>query len=339
MLVFPMFYLTDVAFGGFVSYTAHLALALERTGHCPMLYRLAKRDARGDKTWSHGVRAFQTSLDTMLADLKAAGHGLVTCAYWRTHGEAVEALLRAGADIVLHDPTEMTPPLMDCIARHGRRVIAIRPSNVENVRRRGVDRVTFVPHPYVRRSRPAPRPRPERAVTLSRVDFDKGTHLIVPAFDALPPATRAHCHIYGAINRMYAFHKLEKACPGWEGRYYRGRFPKTADAPLQLAGRADYVVDMSTIKDDGGGTQYTFFEAWEAGAVLVVSEGWLHPGGELAPGVNCLAAGSPEGLARVLASEPSGADVAVLREGAEATLAAHAPEAVVPAMVHALGWQ
>jgi hypothetical protein len=337
--VAPLFYLTDVAFGGFVSYTAHLALALERTGHCPMLYRLAKRDARGDKPWSHGVRAFSTSLDTMLRDLKAAGQGLITCSYWRTHAEATEALLRAGADIILHDPTEMTPPLMECIERHRRRVVVIRPTNVENVRRRGVSRVTFVPHPYVRRAVSSQHPRSERAVTLSRVDFDKGTHLVVPAFDALPPGDRGRCHIYGAVNRLYAFHKLEKACPGWEARYYRGRFPKTADAPLLIAGQAEYVVDMSTIRDDGGGTQYTFFEAWDAGAALVVHDGWLRPGGELAPGVNCLSVGSSEALARLLSSPPSASDTAVLADGAGRTLAAHSPAVVAPLLVQALGWQ
>ena len=64
-----------------------------------------------------------------------------------------------------------------------------------------------------------------------------------------------------------------------------------------------YVVDMSTIKNDGGGSQYTFLEAIYQGCVLVLHREWITSCSLFKEGVNCLAAETPEELASIL-SEP-----------------------------------
>ena len=60
---------------------------------------------------------------------------------------------------------------------------------------------------------------------------------------------------------------------------------------------------MSTIKYDGGGSQYTFLEAIYQGCVLVLHRDWVNQGKTFKEGVNCLAADTPEELASIL-SEP-----------------------------------
>lgn len=60
---------------------------------------------------------------------------------------------------------------------------------------------------------------------------------------------------------------------------------------------------MSTIKNHGGGSQYTFLEAIYQGCVLVLQREWIKHGSIFKEGINCLAVDTPEELATVL-SEP-----------------------------------
>ena len=64
--------------------------------------------------------------------------------------------------------------------------------------------------------------------------------------------------------------------------------------------KTPYVVDMSTIKHDGGGSQYTFLEAIYQDCVLILHREWVNQGTLWKEGVNCLAADTPEELASLL---------------------------------------
>ena len=57
---------------------------------------------------------------------------------------------------------------------------------------------------------------------------------------------------------------------------------------------------MSTIKNDGGGSQYTFLEAIYQGCVLILHKDWINQGSLFKEGVNCLGASTPEELAEHL---------------------------------------
>ena len=57
---------------------------------------------------------------------------------------------------------------------------------------------------------------------------------------------------------------------------------------------------MSTIKHDGGGSQYTFLEAIYQDCVLILHREWVNQGTLWKEGVNCLAADTPEELASLL---------------------------------------
>jgi hypothetical protein len=61
--------------------------------------------------------------------------------------------------------------------------------------------------------------------------------------------------------------------PEWEQSkttYERGTY-----TAVGLLGMYQTMVDMSLIKGDGGGTQYTFLEAWDANTVPIINRGWL----------------------------------------------------------------
>lgn len=259
-----MFYLPDAKYGGWATYTAHLYHGLRAAGYEPTLYRVGRKTELGSRSWGRNIQYRNLSLfDACMVAHKS--NSIIT-ATAKAFAVETEALLKAGARIVIHDPTELTGDIPTLLTS-AKDVITIRPINVDNLAKHGVTS-RYVPHPYVR----MPHQRGRRmlwAASFSRIDWDKGTHHIVAANDKLP--ANKQVRIYGAENRMYAHHKL----PEHWTKYWAGQFP--ADdlwAATRIAARYKWCVDMSTIKGDGGGTQYTFLEAADAGTALMLNEGW-----------------------------------------------------------------
>jgi len=56
-------------------------------------------------------------------------------------------------------------------------------------------------------------------------------------------------------------------------------------------------VDLTYIPEDGGGSQYSFMEAWDAGAVNVIHRDWLRYRGEMVDDANCLTVQNAQELA------------------------------------------
>lgn len=315
-----LFHLAKPKYGGWPTFTAHLYKALELEGYDPQLYKVGDRTELRQRPFGRGV-AYQ---NVSTADAVAIANGtrsLVT-ATDRSSLPSTDALLHAGASIVIHDPTELNPRLVEML-RDGPRVVVIRKKNVANLRDLGIA-ASFAPHPYVPYGKNGI-VREWNAVAFSRLDWDKHTDIIAGA-NALLPVDR-RCRIYGAANRMYAHHKLDSAFPGWKESYFGG-FPVELHSGVELAQRAIYAVDMSAIKGDGGGTQYTFLEAWDAGAALVVNEAWLTDQTDaVVADRTAYAVSSAQQLAAQLTRPPAPEVIAA----GQAMLKAHAPKAVVEA--------
>ena len=113
------------------------------------------------------------------------------------------------------------------------------------------------------------------SLSISRIDFDKHTDLLLDA-NLLIEDPNKKIQIFGAENRLYVFHKLKDK--GFD-KYWKGKYPKTL--PMQyedkdLLTNCRFVVDMSIIKGDGGGTQYTFLEAiYHDCALILHKDGYL----------------------------------------------------------------
>lgn len=315
-----LFYLAEPKYGGWVSFTAHLHAALSAQGYAPTIYKLGKRTEGFARSYGLGLSYFNVSAAD--ASLMTASAPTILTAVGPKFSDAAARLLSRGAVLVLHDPTELNKGMISALAQSRRDVVVIRHANIPHVEKHGV-RARFIPHPYCRSARtPAPR-KTVNAVALSRLDWDKHTLLIAEANARLPQAQRVN--IYGAENSMYTHHKLDPVVPNWRADY-RGRFPSTPGAAVRIAETARYVVDMSVIAGDGDGTQYTFLEAWDAGAALVVNSRWITTGkGAIVPGKTALAADNARTLADILQQEPS----ADLVRAGYAMLAQHAPQKVV----------
>ena len=324
--------MNNVKFGGFASYTAHLARALREQGYRPMIYKVGKKVEKQIRPFMHNQGYQNLSHDAAIS-VASMTPSLIVCAYWKQHSETIKQILRSGAAIVLHDPTEYADSLMSAIKQNNSRVVSIRKGNAQFLKEKGY-KARFIQHPYVPIAGTRRMPTLRNAVTLSRLDWDKHTDIICQANELLPEKEKAH--IYGAINRMYTHHKLDSVYPNWE-KMYKGQFDLDPKTPIRLAQGSNWVIDMSVIKGDGGGSQYTFMESWDAGTPLIIHKDWLRTeADEMQPGVNCLAVSDGGELASLLRKNDPDLMVA-LSDGGKKALEWHGSESVVPEYVDYLG--
>ena len=89
------------------------------------------------------------------------------------------------------------------------------------------------------------------------------------------------------------------------GSCYRGKFPKNFHSLANILSGSKFVVDMSRIKDDGGGSQYTFLEAIDFNCALILHKDWVNSNNScFVPGTNCFAVANEDELVELLNSEP-----------------------------------
>jgi len=322
MSFIALFYLSDSRYGGHVTYTAHLAKSLRILGHRVELFKLGAKTETRVRDYGYGESYRNLSeFDAlaMRADFK------VISATGAGYGEKANLLMEAGARIVIHDPTEFRDGLDWKLS--GRPPIVIRKSML-----RHLPGAAVTPHPYVRHFKGnVGSSCTINAVCFARIDWDKHTDIILGANRLL--AEPDQVRLFGAENRLYTAHKIMPEYPEWTQQ--RRDFPKVAGAAAMIAQQARFVVDMSAIKGDGGGTQYTFLEAWDAGAVCVLNTDWFASPGEMQPGVHCLTAASPSELANRLRYRDVTA-IRKLRQAGWDLLNAHAPIVAGKAFMEAL---
>ena len=128
-------------------------------------------------------------------------------------------------------------------------------------------------------------------------DFDKNTDVICKANNL-----GAGIEIYGYKNHIYYFHKLKEL--GFDN-YYKGYYSKNIKDISKLYAETNYLIDMSTIKKDGGGTQYTFLEAEYHNCALILHKDWCSVKGSIYKNnENCYAVSNEKELLDAINKNP-----------------------------------
>lgn len=280
-------------YGGWVSFTAHLALKYNFP-----LFKIGSK-TEGTETepklreYGYGVQ-YQNRGPNDLPKGK-----LLITAIDKTYYEYLDKLPDC-TYIVIHDPTEVSGKGKEPVLRNLPRfkVITIRESVKKFLKDQFNIKSRFILHPFY--EYPFKKAKhPSSAVSISRVDFDKHTDIILKANKQL----RNPVDIYGAINRQYVFFKLKGL--GFT-KYYKGGFEKSFEELGKILDDAKYVVDMSVIKNDGGGSQYTFLEAIYARCALVINKKWVDGSKtDFVNGENCFIVADDEELVALLNKDPS----------------------------------
>jgi glycosyltransferase involved in cell wall biosynthesis len=261
------------------------------------LYKLGSRTEEKQRDYGYGVK-YQNRASSDLPK----GRILIT-AIDKSYYEFLDKM-PDGTLIVIHDPTEVSgkgkEPVLKALARF--KVITIRESVKAFLKDEFGIKSKCIIHPFY--EYPFTKTKnPDGAVSISRIDFDKQTDIILKANKTL----KDPIEIYGAINRQYVFFKLNDL--GFK-KYYKGPFEKSFEELDDILADAKYVVDMSVIKNDGGGSQYTFLEAMYQGCALIINAKWVEGSKtEFVDGKNCFVVAGEEDLVSLINKDPSTARV------------------------------
>ena len=334
-------YLSDAVVGGWVTCTAHFVRGLRMMGHNATLYCLRKTSGYQGR-FGYGV-AFTAATGGDMIELPGQAPTIIIATSPPVYTLAMQ-MVRRGAILVVHDATEAMR-----IRQHWDLsqlpVIVMRQAV-----RRYFPNSCFVPHCYIRTvGQWTPwEQRQNLAISLARIDFDKRTEIILEANSGLPEELRVV--LFGGENRVFS-RKLQKRWPDLfrqgQTKRYSQHDPTTA---VRTAAQYRFMVDMTAIHGDGGGTQYTFFEGADAGCVLVLNWKWVRYAGEfdfgyddqpeMVPGVNCLAVSNGEELRQLFLDCHKRKDdpeftqqMRKLLQGGEQLLHDHSPMVVIPKLI------
>lgn len=291
-------YLAKPTFGGWVSFTAHLALKYNLP-----LFKISKKTEilkngmAKLRPYGYGV-SYQNLSGPDACQLE---NPLIT-AIDKTYYEYLDSF-PDGTSIVIHDPTEVkgksTQKVIDNLRRF--KVITIRKTVQRHLKERfDIDSI-FLPHPFHEFTFKKDK-NPGRSVSISRIDFDKHTDIILYANMQLENPI----DIYGAKNDLYVFHHLKNKLGLNLDKYYKGQFSKDYELLSEMLKDVKFVVDMSAIKGDGGGSQYTFLEAIYQECALVLNREWVKDlTSEFKHGVNCYIVSNSDELVDLIKSNPN----------------------------------
>jgi hypothetical protein len=306
-----LLYATKVNVGGWTTFTRHLYDSLADQGHDVVIVKLGNRDEPFTRPFGDGYTYLNITLATLVRAAKR--HPVIITALGKHFVEQSEQLICAGARVVCHDPAE--PAFKMPLASPW----VIRRSMLAHL-----PQATFIRHPYMRFTGPRRQVLRRKAViATSRVDFDKNTTMILDA-----NRLGANIDIVGFENRLYAKFKIMPHYPEWEqsGGYRR---PKTVTS-LELLQGALAMVDLTDIKGDGGGTQYTFLEAWDAGAIPIIGSWWLRKGDDMGA-TNCVKITDAFDLANAVKQlRKQGGFPDMVSAGYRRLAKYHAPKIIVP---------
>jgi len=243
--------------------------------------------------------------------------GPVICCLEKSHYKFLERLKDKDVVIVIHDTVEQKKEAIPYLKNW--KVIAIRPKIRDYLKSEHGIESTYTYHPFY----PYPIPtefigrQKTKAVSISRVDWDKHTEIIIEANKTLLQHNK-QIDIYGSINQIYNYHKLK----GGLEPFYCGKVEKSFYQLSDILSKSKFVVDMSVISKDGGGTQYTFLEAIYNECALILHRKWLEgiEESDFKENYNCYAVSNEKELADLIIEDP---DVSTVVKNAKKLLWRH----------------
>ena len=289
-------YLAKPIYGGWVTFTAHLSKKYDYP-----IYKITKRTEKNKRDYGYDCKYQNMNI----VDIIKLDNLLITAVdkhYWE-----YLKFFPKDTEIVIHDPTEckqakeINPliqskdgidPLLSLF-----KVRTIRESVQDYLIKTFNFKSEFLLHPFHEYKKVDGDLGLEyENVSIARIDFDKNTDLILNANKLIKDENKK-IYCFGAENRIYVHHKLKDL--GIE-QYWKGKFPKDFEPKYEgksILKNAKYMIDMSIIKKDGGGTQYTFLEAIYQDCVLVLHNEWISKGELFVSGMNCIGISNENELA------------------------------------------
>ena len=294
---YNLVYMARPIYGGWVTFTAHLSLKFNFP-----IYKIF--DSKQSKnTRKFGYNTIYTNLS--INEIVKLDNIIITALdkhYWKYLEYFPE-----GTIIVIHDPGELkmnmnlNPLIKDKLLQKFK-IITIRKTVQEYLLNNHSIKSNFLLHPFYEYDKNNIESMNNYAVSISRIDYDKNTDIILRANKIIEDEDKK-IKLFGAENRFYVFKKLE----GLElDKYWYGRFKKNLPMIYKdkdILKKCKFVIDLSTIKNDGGGTQYTFLEAIYNDCILILHNDWINKDNIFKNNYNCLSVSNENELKNILESD------------------------------------
>jgi glycosyltransferase involved in cell wall biosynthesis len=266
------FFISDYMYGGCVTFTAHLLHILNRKE----IFRIEKRvfeKRKKKKNFGYEIRYQNVPLEC----LDSVQNVFITDMFQRF--ECLEKLKKRTSKgkgkqeitMVIHDPGEIfkfNEPYLKYW-----NIITIRKSMHQYLQDKyGIESKfiyhPFYPYPIQQNNDDEGEENKKQIVSISRIDFNKNIEIILDANKrTINPAK-----IYGWANKDYVSQKLDSI---EFSKYYQGRYVKSFDATSKILRKAKFMIDLSSLPNDGGGTQYTFLDAIYHNCAIILNRQWI----------------------------------------------------------------
>ena len=280
-----LLYLSNSQYGGWVSFSYHLCKVLG----AEHILKISNSFRGG--SYFYGDLKYKNITTSIIHNFKNP----IILAVDKSHYKYLKLFKKS--TIIIHDPTELSKEVLDFCKKN--EVITIRKTVHDLLLSKNINNI-FLKHPFYKYNKYTLQKKYNRA--LSRVDFDKNTHIICEANNK-----GADVEIYGYKNHIYYFHKLKKLN---FDKYYKGYYSKKLNDVSKLYAETKFLIDLSVIKKDGGGTQYTFLEAEYHNCSLILHKEWCSVENSVyQDGVNCYAVSNADELLQALNKEQIYSDV------------------------------
>jgi len=282
-----LFYLSKPVFGGWVTFTAHLFHTINKNNNCS-LYKISNKTENKLRDYGYGVKYQNISENSIkLLDPEKT----IITAIDKNYYDYMKYL--HGCRLVIHDPTELSDIVTNNLKHF--KVITIRKTVRDLLKKDYSIDSEFILHPFYKYK--VDKINQTRNYSISRIDFDKHIEIILNANKNII-GDENKIRIYGSENRIYVYHNLLKLN---YDKYYCGKFDKSFGSVNRILKNGKYLVDMSIIKKDGCGTQYTFLEGINNKCCLILNSGWFNGQYEvLRPELNCLQAKDGKELSEII---------------------------------------
>ena len=304
-------FLANPTFGGWVTMTAHLSLKYNYP-----LFKISKsnRTEKNKRDFGYGVKYQNTSIDDLIEK-----DNILIVALDKHYYKYLDKF-PDNTSIVMHDPNDFkSVPVQQFLKRVN--VITIREAVKQNLLINHNIQSEFKYHPFYEYDRNTYKNNvSDKCISISRIDFDKKTHVILRSNPLIKDISNK-IQIYGKENRLYVNFKLKDLAFHY---FWKGKYDKTLPMSYNdrdILNNCKYVIDMSIIKNDGGGTQYTFLEAIYHDCILILHKEWVEKGELFKDKYNCYVVGYTDNdeqeLADIINTEDYDLDNEILENSKE----------------------
>ena len=291
-----LIYMATPTFGGWVTMTAHLSLKYNYP-----LYKVSKsnRNEKNYRDFGYNVQYKNISIDEIVKK-----DNIIITALDKHYYEYLHKFPDS-TKIIIHDPNDFkSKEVISFLNRVN--VITIRETVQQNLLNNHNIQSEFKYHPFFEYNKKTYTNNVnDKCISINRIDFDKNTHVILKANNYINDDNKK-VQIYGKENRLYVEFTINKKLGIKDDfiKYWKGRFAKTLPISYEdrdILNNCKYVVDLSVIKGDGGGTQYTFLEAIYQDCILILHKEWVDQGTLFKHKYNCYVVGYTDNIEQELA--------------------------------------